>query len=268
VHVAISPDERRIAAERLDPKTGIGGIWMLNPGQTVFSRFVADHPEWSMAPTWSPDSSRILFAGSRRGPGYLYVKALDGSGDQDVFTSEQMGQANDLLADGTIIFSSSAPSGSRLWAKPPDSGSQPRLLGKGAGNENAAKLSPDGRWLAYVSNESGRRELYVRSFDGSGGRTQVSAGGGDQPRWRRDGKELFFLADDGTIMAAAVTTGATFSVEPPQPLLIKTERDITGARYTYDVADLGKRFLVNRAFGADPAPAITVILNWQARLPR
>jgi hypothetical protein len=196
------------------------------------------------------------------------VKALDASDDREVFAGGQLAQPNELLADGTVLFSDSSPAGTRIWVKPPDTGTQPRMLGKGVGNESTGKVSPDGRWLAYVSNESGRREVYVRAYPEGGGRSQISAGGGDKPRWRRDGKELFFLADDGTIMAAAVTTGAAFSAEPAQPLLIKTEPDITGARYTYDVADLGKRFLVNRAFGADPAPAITVILNWQARLPR
>jgi Tol biopolymer transport system component len=129
-------------------------------------------------------------------------------------------------------------------------------------NESYGKVSPDGRWLAYVSNESGRPEIYVRPLAGGAGRWRVSQGGGSQPRWRRDGREIFFVSETNRIMAAPIAAGAAFDAGTPVELPIETERDLTGGRYVYDVADGGGRFLVIRRTSQEPPSPITVIVNW------
>ena len=140
-------------------------------------------------------------------------------------------------------------------------GSKPAPLVQTQFNEVFGKVSPDGRWLAYVSNESGREEVYVRQFTG-GGRWRVSQAGGTQPRWRRDGHELFFVSKTNRIMAAAVAPGAAFDAAAPIELPIETESDLTGGRYVYDAANDGKRFLVIRRTTRNQPQAISVVLNW------
>jgi Tol biopolymer transport system component len=128
--------------------------------------------------------------------------------------------------------------------------------------ESYGKISPDGRWLAYMSNESGRPEIYVRPLSGGVGRWRVSQGGGSQPRWRRDGGEIFFVSETNRIMAATIAPGAAFSAGAPVELPIETERDLTGGRYVYDVADQGARFLVIRRTSQDQSLPITVVVDW------
>jgi hypothetical protein len=121
-----------------------------------------------------------------------------------------------------------------------------------------AQLSPDGRWIAYVSAETGRPEVYVSRFPGFDEKSIVSSGGGAQPRWRRNGKELFYLSADGELMT--VRTGRTFSAEPARPLF-RVPRMLAAGDFDYDVAPDGQRFLFNMARGD---PSITVVVNWPA----
>ena len=124
-------------------------------------------------------------------------------------------------------------------------------------NEEQARLSPDGRWVAYLSNESGRDEVYVQSFPATGSKMQVSNGGADLPVWRRDGKRLFFIAPDGSLMASDVTQGAALRVEPPVRLF-RFPRSMFGYDFTPD----GKRLLAAMAKGDADGRTIGVILDW------
>ncbi len=139
------------------------------------------------------------------------------------------------------------------------------------GGHQDGQFSPDGRWVAYASNESGKWEVYVVPFDdsgaGPGGKWQVSNGGGRQPRWRRDGKELFYLAPDNRLMSVEVKGGAAFEAGPPVPLFQTRPRDPISAedRYSYDVAPDGQRFLINAEIEQKAAP-MSIILNWTAEL--
>lgn len=130
------------------------------------------------------------------------------------------------------------------------------------------QFSPDGRWVAYASNETGKWEIYVTSFPEPRGKWQVSIGGGEQPRWRSDGKELFYLAPDGKMMAAAVTTAGNFDAGPPAALFQATPRQPVSSRdlFVYDVSRDGQRFLIiTPAKHAETAP-MSVVLNWTAKL--
>jgi dipeptidyl aminopeptidase/acylaminoacyl peptidase len=130
-------------------------------------------------------------------------------------------------------------------------------------DEGDARVSPGGRWVAYVSTESGRREVYVRPFDGGGEAIQISTAGGITPRWRRDGRELYYLAPEGNMMAVSVQDGAGLRVGTPAHLFhVELARDDFGQ---YDVSADGQRFLVNTGAGSQ-APAVTVDVNWTAAL--
>ena len=266
VHVELSPDERWIAAERLDARTGTGAIWVGDVQQKTFSRLSAD-TGWDIAPVWSPDAAWLAFGSSRRGGSDLFRKRLDATDTEILLASEALKQPTDVLADGTVVFTGvSTATGADVWEVRPGAGEAARPVVQGRFNESTARISPDEQWLAYVSNESGRTEVYVRHYGREGGRWRVSQNGASQPRWRRDGRELFFVDEDGTLMAADIAAGAAFRAGVPRSLLLGTTRDIMGGRFTYDVADSGRRFLVNRATGAETVPAVAVVLNWTARL--
>ena len=170
----------------------------------------------------------------------------------------------DWIAD-RLVFNSGMGTNTGIWTMPVARDPQAVPVLDGASNESYGKISPDGRWLAYVSDESNRPEVYVRSLTGTG-RSQISRTGGGQPRWRRDGKELYFVAADARLMAVPVTPGPALAAGEPIDLHINAQPDDTNWRYTYDVVDLGQRFLVSRRAAADPTPPISVVVNWTAAL--
>ena len=133
-----------------------------------------------------------------------------------------------------------------------------------------AQFSPDGRWVAYASNETGRMEIYVSAFPSVNGKWQVSSAGGQEPRWRQDGSELFYLSAEGKMMAVAVTAGASFEAGPPVPLFQTHRRQPVSAQdfFSYDLSGDGQRFLIaTRADKADSAP-LTVLLNWSSDMEK
>ncbi len=264
IHVEVSPDERTVAAERLDPRTGIGTIWTIDIARNVPVRLTPD-PVWYLAPVWSPDSRRLAFAASRDGASNLFAKLADGSGpDEPLYRSNELKAPTDWTRDGRVVFNANGD------IKSVEVGADHKVLSllKGSWNEASGKVSADGRWLAYMSNESGRPEVYVRAVDG-GGRWQISRSGGWQPRWRRDGKELFFLSMDSTLTAARVTTtSSVFSAGEPETLPIKVAPDVTGWRYGYDVVAQGQRFVVANPVGKDLTPSLMAIVNWTKLIGR
>jgi len=133
-------------------------------------------------------------------------------------------------------------------------------------NESQGQFSPDGKWMAYVSDESGGPQIYVQSFPMLSGKFQISSDGGTQPRWRRDGKELFYLAPDRKMMAVTVRTGATFEAGTPQTLF-ETTLDVAFLGPNYAVAADGQRFLLNTPVESASAP-MTIVLNWPALLKK
>ena len=132
-------------------------------------------------------------------------------------------------------------------------------------NERNASFSPDEKWIAYSSDESGKEEIYVQTFPASRGKWQISKGGGSRARWRRDGRELFYLAADRKLMAVEVTTGATLQAGVPQPLF---ETLISGPFARFAVTANGKRFLVPAPVSEASSTPVTVVINWTAGIKR
>jgi eukaryotic-like serine/threonine-protein kinase len=262
VHVAIAPDGKTVAAERIDPRTGMGGVWTIDVARSVASR-VSNGSTWDLAPVWSPGSDRLAYSTANQpGTAEFVVARPDGSSLKTV--SAKLGPittATDWSPDGkTLVVNSNTD----VMGVPLEGDGPPTPLVQTPFNEGFGKISPDGRFIAYASNESGRPEIFVRPLSGSAGRVRVSHNGGMQPRWRGDGKELYFVSETGRIMASMITISPALEVGVPVDLSIETERDLVGARYVYDVTDLGRRFLVVRKAASQSLPPITVLLNWPA----
>ncbi len=171
---------------------------------------------------------------------------------------------NDWSRDGKYILYTR---GADLWfVTLPDLKSSEFL--KAASVLTNGQFSPDGKWVAYASNETGKWEIYVTSFPEPRGKWQVSTGGGEQPRWRGDGKELFYLSSDGKIIAAPVTAGANFDSGTPVALFQATPRQPVSSRdlFVYDVSRDGQRFLINTQVKQAETGPMSVVLNWSAKL--
>ena len=163
-------------------------------------------------PVWSPDGARIVFASARGTPPNLYQKAsIGGGGDELLLKSTSNNQPTDWSSDGQfIVYARMDPTTQwDLWLLPMSGGQdrKPVPLLQTEFNEHLGRVSPDGRWIAYVSDESGSNEVYVRPFRGPGPKRRISANGGSEPKWRGDGKELFYLAADGSVIAVGVRAG-------------------------------------------------------------
>ena len=234
-------------------------------------------------PVWSPDGTRIVFRSIRTGAGDLYQKLTSGAGvEERLVASDQVKIPSSWSADGRfLLYHSVDPQTSRdLWVVPMVGDRTPSVFLKTPFREGYGAFSPDGRWVAYLSNESGRTEIYVRPFvppgaagtaaGAAGGQWQVSTAGGIYPVWRPDGKELYYLNPAGAMMAAPITvTGATLA--PGAPVVLFPTRIFGGGvdaqqGRQYDVAPDG-RFLINTVLDSAAAP-ITLLQNWNPEAKR
>jgi Tol biopolymer transport system component len=216
------------------------------------------------SPVWSPDGSRVVFFSLRDGTWNLFSKVATGAGtDEPLLKSTASKISCDWSPDGrSILFREWNPETKwDLWILAVDGDRKPVPLVRTPLEEGCGQFSPDGRWLAYFSGEPGLEEVYVQPYSpGSqpSGTWQISTKGGIAPRWRQDGKELFYLAPDQKLMAAPVTTANTFNAGPPTPLF----QTRASGFLRYDVAANGHRFLINTAI-EDSAPTLpAVVLNW------
>ncbi|MGH9256478.1 MAG: protein kinase domain-containing protein, partial [Vicinamibacterales bacterium] len=199
---ALAPDGRRVAFNRTIQ--GNVDIWLMDAARGVLSRFTFD-AGIDARPVWSPDGTRLVFQSTRKGINDLYEKPASGATEeQPLLTTPQNKAPLDWSLDGRFLLYSSQGTGaeSDLWVLPLTADRKPISVVQSRFDEIEGQFSPDGRWIAYASNESGRYEVYVQTFPESGGKWQVSAAGGAHPRWRRDGQELYYVAPDNRLMAA------------------------------------------------------------------
>jgi Tol biopolymer transport system component/tRNA A-37 threonylcarbamoyl transferase component Bud32 len=265
----LSHDGKRLAFA-IEDSRGNSDIWIYDVARRISTRFTFD-PDADLAPVWSPDDGRIVFTAYRRGPGDLFQKISTGSGAEDLLlASPHRKIATDFSPDGRLLaYHTNMPKTSWNTFLLALSDRKPSAYLDGPFPELAAGFSPDGRWIAYVSAESGVGEVYVQSFPKGSGKWQISSGGGAMPIWRQDGRELFFLASDGKLMAVGVKSGATFEAERPESLFSGSVRNFVGlSRRQYDVTADGQRFILNAAVEEQSAAPITLVQNWTAKAPK
>ena len=263
---SLSPDDRRVALFRV--VSGNVDVWLLDLGRSVVSRFTSDAAD-DIYPIWSPDATRIVFSSNRKGVMDLYQKPASGAGSEELLLSTAQAKfATDWSLDGRfLLYGSEDPKASSdIWASPMDGDRKPFPVVQTNFDERDGRFSPDGKWIAYESNESGRAEIYVQPFPGPGGKWLISTAGGQQARWRRDGKELFYMAPDNRLMAVPIqlaSNGQAVEAGAPVPLF--------GMRISglgdYMVASTGQQFLMNTVTEEATSP-ITVILNWDGAQKR
>ena len=265
-----SPDGQRIAVDVADPKIGTSDIWIYDVARGAPVRLSTELTNENQ-PVWSPDGRRILFRSERGGSPNLYAKAL-ASGDQERLVQDRSPLTpEDWSPDGQTIayVDSSRQTGLDLWMKP--LAGKPQPFSASRFDEWGAKFSPDSRWVAFASTESGGPEIYVAPAREPGNRKRVSTAGGATPRWRADGRELFYATRDGTaIMVVETRLQPTFAAGIPRILFrLQTRAAQDRARnVVYDALPDGQRFLVSVRTGVASSSQITVVLNWAASLSR
>jgi Tol biopolymer transport system component len=270
---ALSPDGARIAVSQLG-QNGNSNIWILDTerGTTTRLTFNSGRDDY---PVWSPDGKTVAFASNRSGYLDLYQKPADGSGDERLLLkSDEDKRPTSWSHDGRfLLYTNTNPKSQEdLWILPLEGGgAKPFAFLQTEFRERFARFSPDGRWIAYVSNESGSDEIYVRPFSpnaspdsAQGGKWMISRGGGVIPRWRSDGKKLFYLSGGGAQqMEVDVIADKAFQPGTPQRLF-----PTTGILTTPDGTGDGKRFLYATPEGANAQTPMTIVLNWQAGLKK
>jgi Tol biopolymer transport system component len=247
--LTISPDGKRIAFERADPpaqnETQNRDIWLLDIASGKTTRFTSD-PGWDAFPTWSPDGSRIIFTSNRGGVYDLYQKASNGTGTEELLYKSSEGKGpTSWSPDGRflIYYSLGQPTHVKLLAVSGPADRAPVSVVDPQFTSITARFSPDGRWIAYTSNESGKNEVSVRPFDSATGTpgppVVLTSDGGRTPLWRGDGKEIFYIDQDGMVTAMEVSIGTEFKAGAPKHLF-KVPAGVT----FWDVTPDGTRFLM------------------------
>lgn len=265
----LSPDQKEILFNLFNVAGDSSDVWLLDVARGVPSRSTF-RTGISADGIWSPDGNSIVFQSNFTA---IYRKAANGTGKEEPLL---MGGINnrplDWSRDGKFVVymsSNSGATGSSLWLLPVEGDHKPIAYLQTSFNEADAQFSPDGKWMVYASNESGQAQVYVQAIPASGAKWQISPAGGTQPRWRRDGKELFYISSDQKLMAVPVKSGAGFEAGAPQPLfgLDPIYPPLSG-RFVYEPTADGQRFLVLASVGDTAAPPISVVVNWQAGLKK
>jgi len=277
--IALSPDDSRVVVEVVSTSTQFD-LWVIDVARGVSSRLTTD-PASERDPVWSPDSREVVFSSTAGGDQDLLIKGLLGSdpprplpggvgqtrGERDI-AEEWSPQGNTLIY--MTIDASNA--GRTFWTVSPDDEDEqePQELLRNAFSVDEPRVSPNGRWLAYISQESGQQQIYVEPFRARGEKVRVSTGGGGQPRWRGDGKELFYLSPDGSLMVVTVGEGAT-APRIGLPAVLVPAADLRAVVQSPDFDDYavtsdGQRFLVKRTLETDPGQRIHVLVDWPSLL--
>ena len=258
----LSPDGRKLAVSKIDPEGIGGGIWTADVENGRFVR-LASQGVVSTTPLWSPDGRRIIYATFPSGQ--VYVRDASGADDERLlFKSPSFTPLDDWSRDGGLLFYEKVDWHAfhiDVWVRDFATGESRAVL-QAKFTEEGARLSPDGHWLAYESQESGTPEIFVRSFPEARERRQVSTDGGTQARWRGDGRELFYISPDRKLMAVDVRTEPQFETGTPRALFQTRILSLVEARNHYDVTPDGQRFVVNSRRQEDSALPITIVSGW------
>ncbi len=259
--VSLSPDGRRLLVSIAEPGTTNRDLWMFDVARDLRTRFTVS-PEQETHNIWSPDGKRIAYDSLRKGHRDMFLKASDGSGDEEVLLETEFDEnPMDWSPDGRLIsYIRRSAQTVNIWMLPLDGDRKPFPFRESSFFEIGGRFSRDGRWVLYVSTESGRSEVYVSRFSRPGEKLQVSATGGTDARWGPAGKEIFYLSLDGKLMVATVSTdGDQFRVGEVKPMF---ELQKIGPRFTYDISPDGQRFIaVTRKWESVSAPLVLVD-NW------
>jgi serine/threonine protein kinase len=271
---ALSPDGTRLAVTIFAGSQGTADIWIfdLTRGTGTRLTFSTASPANQTTPVWTPDGKTVFYASSVKGAPHIYAKAADGSSPERAVLegTDSFEYPRSISPDGRyLVYERKVPkseTGYHLWALPLFGDGKSFPIVQDAFDEGEATVSPDGKWMAYQSNESGRREVYIAAFPGGGAKWQVSSNGGIAAKWREDGKELFFLDPADNLVAVDVTSGKAVQLGAPHALFqaVGIQRDFG----PYDVTGDGKKFLINSGNLKEGTEPVTLVLNWPAELKR
>lgn len=266
-NVRLSPDGRRVATDQTDPDGRNIDVWVHELSRGTVTRLTFD-PALDQTPVWSADSRKVLFSSNRGGNFALYLKNADGAGSEQRLVDYGGALANawDWSRDGKyVLVRRGSELGYLAW---PERTTTSLLQAKWT--VRGAQFSPDGRWLAYASNETGNMEVYVSPFPSVTGKWQVSNAGGQEPKWRNDGKELFYMSKDGKIMAVSVSAGASFEAGTPVALFQTHRRQPMSSQdlFSYDVSSDGQKFLIATNLDEPNAAPLSVLLNWASEMEK
>jgi len=272
--LALSPDGQRAALCRSDADN-YGDVWIYEFGRKTMTRLTFDSAPVD-SPVWSPDGRQLAFASARSGAFQIYRKNVDGSGQQEQLTDGVgANYPDDWSRDGKYLLYQHRNPNNRfeIWLLPLQGGGKPVPLMQEPFNLALAVFSPDMKWIAYDSQESGKLEVYVRPFSGAsrivGGKVQISAGWGGWPRWRRDGREILYryFRNPSALMSVALRTGSRIEAAAPAQVIPIGGFGTNTAR-GWDVTADGQRFLLSGLTGPYGSNRLNVVVNWQARISK
>jgi dipeptidyl aminopeptidase/acylaminoacyl peptidase len=282
-NLSLSPDERRVALALRSGSSENLDIWTIDIARNLRDRVTSDaQPEGS--PVWSPDGARIVFGtggvGGLAEKAHLVQTLVNGTGANETLLeaadtpSRPCGPRQCILAptdwsaDGRFVlymFSGNFPRTSDIWALPLFGDRKPFPVIQTEFSEGQGTFSPDGRWIAYTTDETGQPNVYVQPFLRAGGKVRISQNGGRNPHWRADGRELFYFDQNGTMTSASIDAKNTLAPGPPKTLF---PAGVISTNNMYAVTKDGQRFLVNRPQSTATATPLTVIVNWASTLQK
>jgi serine/threonine protein kinase len=268
----LSPDGNRLALMIFAGSQGIGDIWIfdLTRGTSTRLTFGSDSHN---SPTWAPDGKTVFYSSTAKGPPHIYAKAADGSGPERTVleSTDAVELPRSVSPDGRFLVyerrMNKTETGYHLWGLPLFGDGKPFPIVQDAFDEGLPSVSPDGKWMVYQSNESGRREIYITAFPAGGAKWQVSTNGGTSAKWRKDGKELFFLDPTDKIVSVDVNASGN-------AVRLGTAHDLfqtVGIQREYgpfDVTADGKKFLLNSGNLKEGSDPFTLVLNWPEELKK
>lgn len=266
-----SPDASHVAYDIIDNQTRNADVWVNELSRGVSSRLTFN-PAFDVSPVWSPHGDTIVFCSNRMGVYNVYIKSANGSGDEQfLFESNRDKYTTDWSHDGRYLtFTSYGDPKTKadLWVLPLFTDRKPIPIVQSEFNEGNGSFSPDTRWIAYQSDETGRPEIYARLLDGSGGKFQISTNGGTHALWRTDGKQLFFSSIDRKLKVAYLTIGATTLTVDSTATLFDFESRSIASNNINDASNDGKQFLAVVTDSKQTSTPITLVVNWDEELKK